>query len=91
MYSKKFLPKLVIASLLVGGVNFVPAVVNFNAENLQIVSIAYAEVQTVTVNGSAGMSFGDNDEKIMQMAKNAARMNAIQAAGNKQEFTLKAM
>ncbi len=80
MYRKKFLPKLLIASLFVGGVNFVPATVNFNAENLQIISVAYAEVKTVTVNGSAGMSFGDNDEKILNMAKNAARMNAIQAA-----------
>ena len=74
------MPKLLIATVLVGGLNFVPAVINFDAENLQIVSVAYAEVKTVTVNGSAGMSFGDNDEKIMQMAKNAARMNAIQAA-----------
>ncbi len=76
--NKKLLPKLLIASVLVGGVNFLP--VNFDAENLQIVSVAYAEVKTVTVNGSAGMSFGDNDEKILTMAKNAARMNAIQAA-----------
>ena len=52
MYRKKFLPKLVIASLLVGGVNFVPAVVNFDAGNLKIISVAYAEVKTVTANGS---------------------------------------
>lgn len=66
---KKFLQKLLIASLLVGGVNFIP--VNFPA-NLQIISVAYAEVKTVIANGSAGMSFGDNNENILNMAKNAA-------------------
>jgi len=48
--NKKILPKLVIASVLVGGINFLP--VNFPV-NLQIISIAHAEIQTVTVNDSA--------------------------------------
>ena len=86
---KKILPKLLVASVLVGGVNFVPANVNFDTENLQIISVAYAEVKTVTASGSAGMSFGDNDEKIMQMAKNAARTNAQLAAKEKAGIYIK--
>ena len=42
MKGKNFLAKLLTATILVGGVNFAPAVVNFDAKNLQNVSVAYA-------------------------------------------------
>lgn len=80
MYRKKFLPKLLIASVLVGGVNFVPANVNFNAENLQIVSVAYAKVENVTASGRAIFNFGEDDEQIVNTVKNVAKMRATQAA-----------
>ena len=84
---KKFLPKLVIASILVGGVNFAP--VNFNAENLQIVSVAYAKVEKVTASGRAIFNFGENDAQIVNTVKNVAKMRAIQAAKENAGFYVK--
>ena len=89
MMNKKILPKLLIASVLVGGVNFLPAVVNFDAENLQIVSVAHAEVKTVTANGSAGMSFGDDNQKLVKIVKEKAKSLAIQAAKEKAGIYIK--
>ena len=83
MYRKKFLPKLLIASVLVGGVNFVPAVVNFDTENLQIISVAYAEVKNITASDTAIFDFGEDDEQIINTVKNVAKMRAIQAAKEK--------
>lgn len=83
MYRKKFLPKLVIASLLVNGINFSPVIVNFDEKNLQIVSVAYAAVENVTANGTAMFDFGDDDEKIVNLVKDIAKMRATQAAKEK--------
>ena len=80
---KKFLPKLLIASVLAGGVNFVPSVVNFNAENLQIISVAQAEVQNVTASDTAIFDFGEDDAQIVNTVKNVAKMRAIQAVKEK--------
>lgn len=76
----KFLKKFLVASLAVSAINFSPIIFQ---NNFQIFSVACAEIKTLTVKGSAGMSFGDNDEKIIKMVKNAARMNAIQSAKEK--------
>lgn len=80
---KKFLSQIVIASVFVGGINFAPAAVNFNAENLQIVSVAYASVKNVTASGRAIFNFGENEAQIVNTVKNVARMRAIQAAKEK--------
>ena len=79
--NKKILSKLVIATVLVGGVNFAP--VNFNAENLQIISVAYAEVQNVTASDTAMFDFGEDDAQIVNTVKNVAKMRATQAAKEK--------
>ena len=79
--NKKILPKLLIASVLVGGVNFLP--VNFAEKNLQIISVAYAKVENVTASGKAIFNFGEDDEKIVETVKNVAKMRAEQAAKEK--------
>jgi len=81
--NKKILPKLLFASVLIGGINFVPAVINFTAENLQIVSTAYAAVENVTASGKAIFNFGESDAQIVNTVKNVAKMRAIQAAKEK--------
>ena len=78
MMNKKILPKLLIASVLVGGVNFLPT--NFAEKNLQIISVAYAKVENVTASGKAIFNFGEDDEKIVATVKNVAKMRAEQAA-----------
>jgi len=86
MYRKKFLPKLVVASILVGGVNFVPATVNFPA-NLQIISVAYAA--NYTAKDTAMFDFGEDNPQIVEMVKNAARMRAVQKAKEQAGLYLK--
>lgn len=81
--SKKFFSKFLITSMLVCGVNFVPAVVNFNIENLQIISVANAEIQNVTASDTAMFDFGEDDEKIVNLVKNVAKMRAEQVAKEK--------
>ena len=83
MYRKKFLPKLVIASLLVNGINFSPVIVNFNDKKLQIVSVAYAAIKNVPASDTVICDFGENDEKIIETVKNLAKMRAIQFAKEK--------
>ena len=78
MYRKKFLPKLLIASILVGGVNFFP--INFSAENLQIVSVAYAKVEKVTAKDSATCDFGDDNPQFVKTCQDVAKERAIQKA-----------
>ncbi len=78
---KKILMKLLIASFLVGGVNNLQ--INFRAENLQIISVAYAEVQNVIASDTAIFDFGEDNEKIVNTVKNIAKMRAEQAAKEK--------
>ena len=87
--NKKILPKLLIASVLVGGVNFVPATVNFDAENLQIISVVHAEMQTYEGKDVAMFDFGEDDAEIIETVKNVAKMRAIQAARDKAGVYLK--
>ena len=85
--NKKILPKLLIASVLVGGVNFLP--VNFAEKNLQIISVAHAKVENVTASGKAIFNFGEDDEKIVATVKNVAKMRAEQAAKEKAGIYIK--
>lgn len=76
---KKIFSRLIISSLIVGGLNFSPIV--FDAENtLQIISVAHAEIQTYTASGSAILDFGEDDEQFVEAVKNIAKMHAIKAA-----------
>ena len=78
MRRKKILQKILIAAVLAGGINFVPAVVNFDAGNLQIISVAYAA--NYTAKDTAMFDFGEDNPQIVEMVKNAARMRAVQKA-----------
>ncbi len=83
MQRKKLLPKILTATILVGGINFSPAIVSFDAENLQIISIANAEVKTYIATDSAMFDFGEDDEQIINTVKGVAKMRAEQAAKEK--------
>ena len=39
--NKKILSKILIASMFAGGINFAPAVVNFDVKNLKIISVQH--------------------------------------------------
>ena len=66
--------------MLVSEINFLPAVVNFNVENLQIIFVVYAEVQNITASDTAIFDFGEDDSQIVNTVKNVAKMRTIQAA-----------
>lgn len=85
--NKKFLKKILSATVLVCGINFLPA--NFSAENFQIVSIAHAEMQNYTASDVAMLDFGENDPKIVSKVQNVAKLRAIQAAKDKAGVYLK--
>ena len=79
--NKKILSKILIASVAVGSINFLPT--NFYQNNFQIVAVAHAEIQNVTASGKAIFNFGEDDEKIVETVKNVAKMRATQAAKEK--------
>ena len=81
MNKKKFLAKLVMASILAGGINFLP-VPNFDAGNFQV-SIAHAETKNYTASDTAMFDFGEDDDFIINTVKNVAKLRAIQAAKEK--------
>ena len=77
MNKKKFLSKLVVASVLAGGINFLP-VPNFDAGNFQI-SVAYAENKNFAAKDAAMTDV----ELIEAQAKEASRLRAIEALKEK--------
>lgn len=80
--------RLMISSLIVGGLNFSPII--FDADNnFQIISVARAEVQTYVASDTAMFDFGEDDEKIVATVKNVAKMRAEQAAKEKAGVYLK--
>ena len=79
--NKKILSKILIASFAVGSINFLPT--NFYQNNLQIVSVAHAEIQNVVVSDSVICDFAEEDEKISNTVKNLAKLRATQAAKEK--------
>ena len=81
MMKKIFLQRLIITSLAVGAINFSPMILPEN--NLQIISVAYANVENVVASDTAMFDFGEDDEKIVATVKNVARMRAVQAAKEK--------
>ena len=87
--NKKLLKKILAASILVGILNFAPVQMNFYSGNLQIVSVAHAEIKTVFGDDVAMFDFGEDDAKIVNTVKNVAKMRAIQAAKEKAGVYLK--
>lgn len=85
--NKKILRNLIASSLAIGVINFSPIILHEN--NLQIVSVAYAKVENITAVGRAEFNFGENNPQLVEMAKNYARMNAVQAAKEKAGVYLK--
>lgn len=81
--NKKCWKKFLVALILVGGLNFSPTLVNFDIANLQIFSVAHAEIKTVFGDDVAMFDFGEDDAKIVNTVKNVAKMRAIQAAREK--------
>jgi len=81
--NKKFLSKILIASMLANGINFASEVVNFDAKNFQIISVAYAEIKDVVASDSAILDFGEENPQFIETVKNVAKMRAIQAAKEK--------
>lgn len=81
MNKKKFLAKLIAASVFLGGINFLP-VPNFDAGNFQL-STVHAETKNYTASDTAMFDFGEDDEFIISTVKNVAKMRAIQAAKEK--------
>ena len=89
MYGKKLLSKLVIASVLVGGLNFVPVILNSNSANLQMTSVAYAEIKDVTAKDAAILDFADESAEYTAKVQNIAKMRAIQRARERAGVYLK--
>ena len=87
--NKKYWKKFLVATVLVGGINFSPTILHFNTENLQIVSTAHAEIKTVIGDDVAMFDFGEDDAKIVNTVKDVAKMRAIQAAKEKAGVYLK--
>jgi len=89
MNKKKFLAKLIAASVFLGGINFWP-VPNFDAGNFQL-STVHAETKNYTASDTAMFDFGEDDEFIINTVKNVAKMRAIQAAKEKPAYILQAI
>ena len=73
MYIKNNLRKLIVASIIAGGIAFSPVV---EICDFPIISIAHAEIQTYTGTGGYLMSDGET----MDIAKQGAKMHAIRNA-----------
>ena len=77
MHGKKFMKKFLISSVAVGVISFSSIV--YYENNLQIVSVVHAEIKTYEAVGRAEFNFGENNPQLIEMAKNYARMNAVQS------------
>ena len=84
MHKKKFLAKLVLASVLTGGINFLPAVPIFHAGNFQV-SVAHAEIKTFAAKNTAMTDV----ESLTNAAKSTAQERALNLAQKKAETFLK--
>lgn len=83
MNKKKFLSKIIVASMATGTLLITPAILNLDTENLAIVSVAHAEISNYTAEDTAMFDFGENDESIVNKVKNMARKRAEKAAKEK--------
>lgn len=81
MNKKKFLAKLIAASVCLGGINFL-SVPNFDTGIFQV-STVHAETKNYTASDTAMFDFGEDDEFIINTVKNVAKLRAIQAAKEK--------
>ena len=82
MSRKNFLKKLILATMSVGSLIFVPPILNLDAGNL-VASVAHAEFQNYTAQDTAMFDFGENDEYIVNTVKKTAQRRAIKAAREK--------
>ena len=87
MNSQKFLKKFLSMSLAVGSLNFLPALVNFDAGILPAVSIAYAEIKTFAAKNTAMTDV----ESLTNAAKGTAKERAINLAKKKAETFFKTL
>ena len=78
----KNLRHLLITSIAIGLVNFSPTFF-YTEDNLQVSSIAYAEVQTYVASDSAIFDFGEENLQFMETVKNIAKKRAEQAVKEK--------
>lgn len=86
MHKKKFFAKLVLASVLTGGINFLPAVPIFHAGNFQV-SVAHAEIKTFAAKNTAMTDV----ESLTNAAKSTAQERALNLAQKKAETFLKTL
>ena len=75
---KKHILKILATPFVIGAWTFSPVV--YHVENNIFVSVAHAEIKTYTATGRAEFNFGENNPQLIEMAKNYARMKAVQAA-----------
>ena len=87
MNNQKFLKKFLSMSLAVGSLNFLPALVNFDAGILPAVSIAYAEIKTFAAKNTAMTDV----ESLTNAAKGTAKERAINLAKKKAETFFKTL
>ena len=87
--NKKYWKKFLAASILVGGFNFAPTLVNFDTENLQMISVAHAEIKDVTAKDAAILDFADESAEYTAKVQNVAKMRAIQRARERAGVYLK--
>ena len=76
---KKNLKKIIGASFIVGSLNFIPTVYDFD-ESQMIFSVVQAAIQTYTAKDTAMMDFGEDDPQMVNTVKAVAKMRAEQAA-----------
>ena len=84
MQISKKLQNILLSSLTVGVITFMPVIYNFDDTHLPIiVSIAHAEVKTYVGIDTAMCDFGEDDPEMVKMIQVAAQSRAFQAAKEK--------
>ena len=83
MHKQKFLKNFLLALSTVGSLNFLPAMINLDAVNLSIISVACAEFQTFTASDTAMADFGEEN---IDTVKNVAKMRAEEKAKERIEI-----
>ena len=82
MCRKKFLQKVIAATMAAGSLIFLPPILNFGAGNIEVAT-AHAEISNYTGKDIAMFDFSYDDAEIVTEVKQIARKRAIQAAKEK--------
>lgn len=82
MRRKKFLQKLMTATMAAGSLIFLPPILNFGAGNIEVAT-AHAEISNYTGKDIAMLDFGYDDAETVMQVKEMARVRAIKAAQEK--------